>query len=231
MAKRTSTRLPSKLLNNKAVATAKKDPTEFGQAALETQLSTNSEPAITAPDPFNPSSLRVSPDFQSTIGVKEVLASIPVDKPSSEWFCRVHPSDEYALHTYVIELRTDKVLYLVDRTLWPALAGEPTFSPRAIYLATNRQGLYFLWPCRLPGSDGKSPDWITLPLEAVRQARAAWTRLFWDAGQGRHRIQQALVDLGEPKWPTLTLAQVLKLGFKDRFIATLEVLKHKSCRP
>jgi hypothetical protein len=216
--KRTSNSLTVQQPSGNAFSPSKEDPT----AKLAGQVSANSEPANTASDPFNPAALRLSQDFRAAIGVKEILASVPVKRPMGEWYCRVHPSDEYALHTYVIELKAEQEVYLVDRTLWPALAGEPTFSPRAIFLATNRQGVNFLWPCRLPGSDGKTPDWITLPLEAVRQARVAWTRFFWDLEQRRHRIQQALVDLGDPEWPTLTLAQVLKLGFKDRFIATLD---------
>jgi hypothetical protein len=179
-------------------------------------------PPSAAPNPFDPASLRLSQDFAANLGVREILVSIPVDKPRGEWFCRVHPSDVYSLPTYVVELKADREVYLVDRTLWPALAGEPTFSPRAIYTAINRQGLLFLWPCRLPGSDGKSPDWITLPLEAVRQAKVGWTRFFWDAGQSRHRIVQAQADLGEPQWPDVSFSNLLKLGFKDRFINTLD---------
>lgn len=171
-----------------------------------------------APDPFDPAGLRLSQDFSATLGVKEVLVSVPVEKPKGEWWVPVHPSASYSLETAVIELKEDREVFLVAPPLWSGLADEPTFSPRALFTAINRQGRLFLWHCRLPGPDGKTPDWITLPLEAVRQAKVSWTRFFWDDKQRRHRIKTTEADWEEPSWPDLDLAELLKLAFKDRFI-------------
>jgi len=53
----------------------------------------NSNPATNnsqIPDPFDVARLTLSQDFQSAAGVKQVLNTIPVRKPSKEWFVRTH---------------------------------------------------------------------------------------------------------------------------------------------
>src|SRR5262245_26456009 len=110
-------------------------------------------------DPFDPAALRLSQDFAADLGVKKALLTVPVRKPDKAWFIRVHPSEESRLVTAVVELKEERETYLVAPALWPELAGEATFSPRALFTAVNRQGVVFLWPVRLPGPDGKLDDW------------------------------------------------------------------------
>ena len=56
------------------------------------------------PDPFDPAALRLTHDF-AALGVKKTLLTVPVRKPDKSWWVRVHPGEEYALQTAVIELR------------------------------------------------------------------------------------------------------------------------------
>src|SRR5690349_3014656 len=82
-------------------------------------------------DPFDLASLRLSQDFASAVGVKRLIMTIPVKKPSKEWFVRTHPDPSHRLQTAVLELKDgDRETYLVSPDLWPELASEPTFSPR-----------------------------------------------------------------------------------------------------
>jgi hypothetical protein len=76
-------------------------------------------------DPFDLGRLRLSQDFLGAAGVKKVLTTVPARKPSKEWFIRVHPDASYHLQTYVIELKEDSEVYLVDRPLWSDLILEP----------------------------------------------------------------------------------------------------------
>ncbi len=108
---------------------------------------------------FDPARLRLSQDFGPAVGVKKALLTVPVRKPSKEWFVQTHPSEEYRIQTAVLELKEDRETYLVDPSLWPELSTESTFGPRAIFTSITRQGVVFLWPIRLPGPDGKLDDW------------------------------------------------------------------------
>ena len=193
--------------------------TSFDPADLERESST--APA-TDPDPFDPASLRLTSDFSATIGVKKALLSVPVRKPDKSWFVRVHPAEEYHLSTAVIELKEDRETYLVAPALWNGLATEATFSPRALFTAMNRQGVLFLWPVRLPGSDGRVDDWSRTALEAAQLAVKHWSRVTANMSLGGYEVFQATGQLPEPEWPDLTLQQVLRVAFKDRFITTLD---------
>jgi hypothetical protein len=177
-----------------------------------------------APDPFDPASLRLSQETIGNLGVRETLVSIRCRKPTKEEFVRVHPKEDYRLQTYVLELKqTENELYLVAPFLWSSLAGEPTFGPRAFFTAISRHSReVFLWPCLLPKPDGKQPDWVTIPLEAARQAETIWTRVTWDESQRRHRIYRATETLSNPEWPDLSFRELLNLAFKDRKIETLD---------
>ena len=124
-------------------------------------------------NPFNPARLRLSQDFGATLGVKKAMLTVPVRKPSKEWFVRVHPDESYRLETAVLELKEERVTYLVDPVLWPELAAESTFSPRMLFTAINRQSILFLWPVRLPGPDGKLDEWSRSALEAAEIGQQA----------------------------------------------------------
>jgi hypothetical protein len=179
-------------------------------------------PPTTAPDPFDPAVLRLSQDFSASFGVKKQLLTVPVRKPDKAWFVRVHPCDDYTLQTAVVELKEDRETHLVAPDLWPGLAGESTFSPRALFTAMNRQGVLFLWPVRLPGADGKVDSWSQSALEAANMARKTWVRVAANMALGAYDVFQATGDLAEPDWPETPFRELLKIAFKDRYITSLD---------
>jgi hypothetical protein len=68
-------------------------------------------------DPFDLNSLRISQDFATAVGVKRLIKTVPIKKPSKEWFVRTHPDPTYRLETAVLELKAllsgiEKVLNL-----------------------------------------------------------------------------------------------------------------------
>jgi hypothetical protein len=177
---------------------------------------------VTAANPFDPASLRLSQDFTADLGVKKALITVPVRKPDKAWFIRVHPGEDYRLQTYVIELKEERETYLVAKPLWRELASESTFSPRVIYTAINRQGVLFLYPIRLPGPDGKLDDWSRSALEAAQRAQTNWVRVAANMSLGAYDVFEATAEIPEPQWPEQSFEELLKVGFKDRLIESLE---------
>jgi hypothetical protein len=170
-----------------------------------------------SPDVFaDLSRLRLSQDFASTLGVKKELLTIPVRKPSREWFIRTHP----ALHieTCVLELKEEREIYFVVPDLWPQLASEATFGTRALVVAINRQGILFLWPIRLPGSDGKLDEWNRSALEASKRAEERWVRVASNLSLGAYEVYTATADWPEPHWPDAPLGDLMRIAFKDHTI-------------
>src|SRR5271165_1227119 len=70
-------------------------------------LPSTSTPPAAGPDPFDPASLRLTPDSQAGPGVRKILMAVPVRKPDKSWFLRVHPSESYRLPTALIEVKED----------------------------------------------------------------------------------------------------------------------------
>ncbi len=182
----------------------------------ESNKRSSTEPPVTglesAPDPFNPESLRISQDFAAAAGVKQVLTTIPVRKPNRQDFVRVHPGENYQLTTVVIELKDDRESYLVTPDLRDELIGEVI--PVTLFLAVNRQGVLFFWPCKLPDPSGRVNAWHESALEAAHLARDGWIRVTADMSLGAYRIFQATGELPGPEWPEETLGELLKIAFK-----------------
>jgi hypothetical protein len=173
------------------------------------------------PDPFDITRLRLPPDDDAALGVRELVVSIPYRKPSKETFFRVRTGPEYRCTGGLVELKDDDTeSFWVDPAVWPHLADEPTFGRRLVVVAMTRQGAPFLWGLRLPGTDGKTPPWVEIPLEAAKTAESKWTKLYWDQAQRRHRVKVSDHIDDEPRWPEQTLAELLRLAFKDNVITT-----------
>ncbi|MBX7075614.1 MAG: hypothetical protein K1X71_20935 [Pirellulales bacterium] len=188
----------------------------------QTTPSPNGQPD-SVPDPFDPARLRLSQDFGATLGVKKAVLTVPVKKPSKEWFVQVHPDESYRMQTAVLELKEDRETYLVDPSLWPELSSsESTFGTRQIFTAINRQGVVFLWPIRLPGADGKLDDWNQSALEAAQMATGKWVRVAANMSLGAYDVFEATAKLPDPEWPALSFAELLRVAFKNRFIDSLD---------
>jgi hypothetical protein len=171
-------------------------------------------------DPFDLASLRLSQDFASAVGVKRLITTIPVKKPSREWFVRTHPDPAFRLQTAVLELKEDREIYLVSPSLRPELASETTFSPRLLVTSISRQGVLFLWPVKLPGPDGKIDSWSRSSLDAADEAKSRWVRVTANMHLGAYDITVASGQVGEPSWPDLPFQQIIKIAFRDKMIDT-----------
>ncbi len=171
-----------------------------------------------APDPFDPAALRLSQDFASLADVKPILATVPVRKPKRQDYVRVHASEDYQLTTALLELKDERETYLIAPNLRHELFGE--LVPVTIFTAINRQGVVFLWPCRLPDESGRSNSWYESALEAAELAKNKWTRIAADMSLGAYRIWEASGELPEPEWPEQSLRDLLAIAFKGRYIDT-----------
>lgn len=205
------------------------DPAACGEpAALGGMCATDNEaPGTTAPgatertattDPFNPESLRLSQDFGATLGVQRALITVPVKKPAREWWVRVHPDPSYRLETAVLELKEDREVYLVDRSLWSGLASESTFAAKLLVTTMNRQGTVFIWPIRMPGPNGNLDDWSESAHQAATMAQNGWVRVQSNMNLGAYEVLTTSADIPEPEWPQEPLRDLLEIAFRGRLI-------------
>lgn len=187
-------------------------------------------PANSSPDPFDLKNLRLSQDFESSLGVKKVLLTVPVRKPANESFIQVHPSEEYRVNACVVELKTEGEIYWVAPGLWSQLATEPTFSPRALFSAITRQNDVFLWPVRLPGSDGRIDTYNKSALEAAHRAVGKWVRVAANLGLKTYDVWEATAPIQPPKWPDMPFQELLRIAFGGKLIDTPDHLVLRKLR-
>jgi hypothetical protein len=174
---------------------------------------------VEVPNPFDPESLRLSQDFAKAAGVKKLLNIVPVRKPSNQDFVRTHPSSEYQITTAIIELKEDGEIFLVAPELRNELAAE--YLPMKLFTAINRQGTLFLWPCKLPRSDGRTNRWSDSCLDGAEQAQTRWLRISADMSVGAYQFYEPIDKLPDPEWPGYTFGEILKVAFSSRHIDSL----------
>ena len=175
-------------------------------------------PTTTVPDPFDPTSLRLGANFSEGLGVKKVITTIPVRKPSkSEWF-QVRPGDEWRLQTAVLEVENgvDRATYLVSSELWTDLHGE--VAPALVLTCVNRVGDLFLWRVKLPGQDGRTNTWTESALRIAQAAERSWCRMISDTSNGHYTHYEPTAELPPPQWPDMGFKEILRIAFRDRFI-------------
>ena len=185
------------------------------------------DPAVSTstPDPFNLESLRLNQDHVNA-QLKRELLTVPVRRPSPEWFIRTHPDEQYRIQTMLLQLKEDREIYLVAQGLWGELSVETTVSPYLLITTMCRPSKeIFLWPIRMPGHDGKIDGWNrSAQIIATELALKGWVRV-----QSNKTLQSYTADVaeasshwGDPMWPDLSFQQLIKLAFRDRLIDTLE---------
>ena len=170
-----------------------------------------------APDPFDPASLAISGDMAAELGVKKLLVSVPVRKPSRQEFFRVDPRSDYQMNAAVLELKDEREIYLVTPQMHASIPGE--IKPVTLRLCVNRAGSVFLWPLPLPAEDGRSNRWHEVARKAAELAETRWVRLVPNMAAGAYEIFEAQAEIGEPDFPDKTFRDLLELGFgRDRLI-------------
>lgn len=165
------------------------------------------------------SKLKISQDFASQTGIKKAIITIPIRKPNPQTFVRVRPESEFRLQTAIIEIKEENETYLVIPDLWNDLSSE--IVAKVFFTAITRQGDLFLWPIRLPSSDGRIDDYNASALEAATIAEKTWIRLKANRSLGAYDVFEATGDIANPAWPDISFQKIVEIAFRGRIIDNL----------
>jgi len=174
-----------------------------------------------SPVEFQIEGLRLPQNFDSP-GFQKSVVRINVGKPGSSVFFMVLDDEQYTFDTYLIRLKERNEHYLVDTKLWPELALEPNFKPYRLVVCVTRQDTVFLWPLKLPGSDGKLDSWSGSALDIAEAAKTRWTRMVTNMQSGAYEARHPVsTTQGPPVWPSKPMEDLMKQAFKERYISNL----------
>jgi len=171
-------------------------------------------------DPFDPRRLKLSGRFRERQDVRKVIVSIPVRKPGRQEFFRTHPDLNMWFETTVLDLKEDRLTYLVEPGLAPYLPGEAV--PKLLVPTITTHGSLSIWPIRLEDERGRLDEWNTVASEAAERARTKWIRLSANMGAGTYDVLEAAGTFPDPNWPELSLREILSKAFKERLIGDLD---------
>jgi hypothetical protein len=160
--------------------------------------------------------IRLSPDTLMAGKASEIVATVPVRKPSRQEFFRTNSNPNMSLVTAVFEDRESRQTYFVTPAMLRYLVDE--VKPALLVPAMTRQGTCFLWAVALPKGEGGSQDWGKSALKAVELGKTSWIRVAADMNAGHYRVYQAQGEIDDPIWPAKTLSELLKIAFEDRTI-------------
>ena len=165
-------------------------------------------------------SLRLSPNYGATLGVKKLLTKVPVGKPKRPQFFRSHPSDEMTFPAMILESKETRESFVVVLEV----AQEISELVRAVMLqvAIDRQNNVFLIPVPLPGEDGTRNPWHQSLAQAVEHAKRKWIRIAANMHVGAYDVYEAEGELPEPEWPEHDIDELVKVAFRGNVIRDLD---------
>ncbi len=172
------------------------------------------------PNPFDPKKFRIGQRFGEGQDVQRILVSVPVRKPNRQEFFRTHPDPTMSLEAAILELKQDRQSFIVAPELAPHLPGEAV--AKVLIPTLTNHGTLFLWGIKLPDEQGRLDEWNSVALEVAERAKTKWIRLMANMAAGTYDVLEAKALFPDPKWPDLSLAQLLAIAFKGRVIETMD---------
>jgi hypothetical protein len=74
----------------------------------------------------------------------------------------------------------------------------------------------------LPPPDGRILEWHRSAAEAAELAMKRWVRVMPNMALGAYEIFESQGLIPDPEWPALSFNELLKIGFRDRFVSSLD---------
>jgi hypothetical protein len=171
-------------------------------------------------DELDLNSLRLSQEFDTMTGVKKALLSVPLRKTNRHEWIRTHA--EWSFDAFVLKMRGERKddIYVVAAKIVPLVPDDVT--PMRFVATITRQGVFVLWPIRLPGTEGRQDEWSRTAMEAAQMAQTGWIRMSANMHLGSYEVFQPVADFPEPEWPDLSWDAILKLAFKNNVIDSVD---------
>jgi hypothetical protein len=172
-----------------------------------------SDKAKTAPNPFDPASLRLSQAISAGSGVEKLLLVMPVQKPPRQAFVRVHPDPEFRLPVALLELKDEQETYVVVPDVAMQIPSEVKHVD--LRLTVTQQGIPFLWKVPLPPNDRAENSWSMTARTAAERAENEWVRMSANMSAQNYDVHVSSSNAAEPVWPTKSMAELLEIAFRN----------------
>ena len=163
--------------------------------------------------------VRAKADQRIDLGVTTEYTVIPIRNPKPDEFFRCMADEEYSMDANILSLKTDNEWYLIDPDILPDIQLESQLKVMTIYMCVTMSSTPFVTCIPQPDEMGKINSWHESGHRTMEEAKQCWVRRQADRSNGGYIITKAMnAKLPDPKWPTMTLSEIIERAFEKFYI-------------
>jgi hypothetical protein len=163
--------------------------------------------------------VRARADQSIDLGVTTEYTMIPIRNPKPSEFFMCMADEEYSMDAHILSLKTENEWYMIDPDILPEIQLESQLRVMTLYVCVTMTTNFAPFVTCIPQHDeiGKINSWHESGHRTMEEAKQFWIRRQADRSNGGYIITKAMnAKLPDPKWPTMTLSEIIDMAF-DKF--------------
>ena len=169
--------------------------------------------------------VRARADQSIDLGVTTEYTMIPVRNPRPDEFFMCMPDEDYSMDAHILSLKTENEWYMIDPDILPEIQLESQLRVRTVYVCVTMNSTPFVTCIPQPDEMGKINPWHESGHITMEEAKQCWVRRQADKANGAYVITKAMnAKLPDPKWPTMTLNEIIDKAFDKYYINDIQDL-------
>ncbi len=163
--------------------------------------------------------VRARADQSIDLGVTTEYTVIPIRNPKPDEFFRCMSDEEYSMDAHILSLKTENEWYLIDPDILPEIQLESQLRVRTLYVCVTMNSTPFVTCNPQHDQMGKINSWHLSGHRTMEEAKQCWVRRQADKANGGYIVTKAMnAKLPDPKWPTMTLSEIIDRAFNKFYI-------------
>ena len=159
------------------------------------------------------------------LGVATEYTVIPIRNPKPDEFFRCMPEENYSMDTNILSLKTDNEWYLIDPDILHQIQLESQLKVMTLYVCVTMNSTPFVTCIPQPNELGQINSWHESGHRTMEEAKQFWVRRQADRSNGGYIITKAMnAKLPDPKWPEMTLSEIVDRAFDKFYIDNMDHL-------
>jgi hypothetical protein len=167
--------------------------------------------------------VRAKADQSIDLGVTTEYTVIPIRNPKPDEFFRCMPDEDYSMDAHILSLKTENEWYLIDPDILPEIQLESQLRVMTLYVCVTMNSTPFVTCIPQPDEMGKINSWHESGHRTMEESKQCWVRRQADKANGGYVITKAMnAKLPDPKWPTMTLSEIIDRAFDKFYINDIQ---------
>jgi hypothetical protein len=161
---------------------------------------------------------RDTPGVKGAAEVGILTISVGKQPTPKNTFYRTHTTFRPVVPMVSMDVGMDKhFIAVMPHMVEPLASMGIMVVDHTLYLTVTPEGGLRIVPVRGPNEEGEQNEWDRTKEMALIEAMDGWYRMYADKANQAHKNYPAPKDrFGDPKWPDIKPAKIMRLAFKDK---------------